>query len=128
MIDKPSTEKLKRFVEGELDADETERMLTYLAQDDEALDVVDELWQEISFASIDEDGQVPELDDATAQEVERLLFDRIHRTDLTGDVLRLSTQAASAVYWALLRPFVTRLAGSNDEIEELDNRRRRDGN
>lgn len=128
MISQPTSEELKRFVAGELDADDVGRILTYLAQDDDALEMVDELWQEISLTPPGNNDDVPVLDNATTQEVERLLFDRIHRSDLTGDVLRLGTQAASAVYWALLRPFVTRLAGTNDEIEELDNKRYRNDN
>ncbi len=123
MIRQPTSEELKRFVAGDLDTDATERILTYLSENDDAVETVDTLWQEINLTPSGGDSEVPELDDATAAKVEQQLFDRIHRTDLTGDVLRLGTQAASTVYWALLRPFVTRIAGTNDEIEKWDTMR-----
>ena len=48
-IRQPTSEELKRFVAGDLDTDATERILTYLSENDDALETVDTLWQEINL-------------------------------------------------------------------------------
>lgn len=109
---------LEQFVDGLLESEESETILHHLAQDEESLAVVDALWQERGFVQMEgqeADAAVPALDAETAGQIERKLIDRIQRTDLTGQVVQLGTQAAGLAYWALLRPMVARFSATNDD-------------
>jgi hypothetical protein len=111
MTYKPTREELLLFVNGELDSEASEEILIVLAEDDESLEMVDQLWKENNVITLSDETTVDNLDQAAADDLERKLTDKIHRSDLTSNVLRLGTQAAGMAYWALVRPLVNYVAG-----------------
>ncbi|MFQ5419971.1 MAG: zf-HC2 domain-containing protein [Anaerolineae bacterium] len=97
---------LRRLVDGRLHEKEQEQIMAHLAECGECVDKVDALWaaQPLGTAV----GETEPLDPATARRVEKKVVKRIHRSDLTGEMLRLLVQGFAGVAVALARPLVDR--------------------
>jgi hypothetical protein len=121
MSNKPTHDELLLFINGNLDSERSDEILVVLAEDDESLEIVEQLWQENGVISANLVTPDDDLDATAVAEVERKLIEHIHRSDLTGDVLRLGTQATGVAYWSLLRPFVSFITGKNAESDPESN-------
>jgi hypothetical protein len=90
---------IRRFVALQLDEEENEGVLGHITSCDTCLSLVDAQWEEDSQGggSARPEGQAS---------VERRLFENIHRTDLAGQIVRLSTRGTLSVFVALLGPFL----------------------
>ena len=124
MINKPKPlpeDLLRRFVAGELNEKENEKVMARLANDEASLEIVDALWNEQpSQTAVVE---LPDLEPERAQRVRRRLIHKIHRSDLTKNVFTLGTHGFTSVAVSLLRPLLDRKGR-----ETRRNRRRRRGN
>ncbi len=109
-MNKINQEQLKRFVNGQLDAAKTEEVLNLLATSDEALDIVDRLWNEQPVQL-----NAKDIDPQTAKKIEKRLMRQINRSNLGGTVVKMSIQGFAEVLLALVRPFVpkTHLTNKN---------------
>ncbi len=108
-----SQETLRRFVAGKLNPNETDAVIRHLPEDDEALDFVDDLWKEQNDWHTG-DAPVTPLTPQTAQLVEKKVVTRIHRSDLSGHILRMGTLGFGKVIMALIRP----LSGIKQQNEQ----------
>ncbi len=95
---------LEDFVAGRLSARETAQVLAELADDDEALAVVDALWAERPAGSLEL--PTPDLTPEQARQIERGLFRRLHRSDFGGKAIMLATEGFFGVLLAMLRPLM----------------------
>ena len=115
----PSPDELRRFLRGELEADEARDLQLRLAESDEALDLAEGIWAEESPLVAD-DG--PRLNERRSDRIERRLFGRVHRTQLAEDVAGLGGGAFLHVVLGLLRA-VFSLFGASDKAENSKPRR-----
>ena len=101
---------LSSFVAGQLGKSETNQVMTHLAECEECLVRVDDLWARQPTGAAIAVG----LDDRTAIRMERHLISRIHRSNLAETILSLGTEGFMSVAMTLLRPFL----GSNSQRSE----------
>jgi hypothetical protein len=98
----PTSQTLADLVAGHLSGARAEAVITHLSECESCLVLADRLWDEhlteLAGATI------PDLDPQAAEQVERGLWRRVHRSDLGGDTVRLSTRLLLSVWVALLRP------------------------
>ena len=97
-------ERLEHFVSGRLTDHESDQVMAHLAECDVCLSSTDELWasQPVGEAV----SYIVDLDADTATRVERKLVRKIHRSNMTGSVVRLGTQGFLSVMLGLLRPLM----------------------
>ena len=103
-MSKLSPELLKKFVAGQLTDAEMEEVLIHLSEDEESLNNIEDLWQSepmaqaVSIAS--------EIDPKSATRIKRKVIKRIHRSDLSGQVVQLGVRGFMDVTMAMLRPLL----------------------
>ncbi len=97
-------ETVTRLVDGRLNKREQEQVMAHLAECDACVEKVDALWAARPLAAAV--SQTEELDPAIARRVERKVVKRIHRSDLTAEILRLLVQGFAGVAVALARPLM----------------------
>lgn len=102
--------RLQALVEGQLTAEEADELLNTISESDEWLQTADALWAE-NMARLED---VPALPYAQASELEKRISNRIHRTDLTGQIMRFGMHGFALVAVALLRPFLNRSAATKN--------------
>ncbi len=97
-------QNLLAFVNGQLSETETTTILSHLAQCDQCLATVDQLWAEhpVGLAS----RAVPELDPIAAKRLENRLVKRIHRSDLGGRVVWLGTVGLMNTHLVMFGPML----------------------
>ena len=108
MSDNPkplSKELLRKFVAGELDEAQSEAILSRLAEDEAALELVDALWEEQEQETAVP--KQPTLKPEQASQVHRRLMHQIHRADLATNVVKMGTQGFGSVAVSLLRPLLS---------------------
>ena len=115
-----SRDLLRKFVAGELDETENDRVMTRLAEDDSSLEMMDALWDEQTLYA--PDAALPHLDPEQAKRIRRRLLHHIHRANLTKNVLRLGTQGFGSVAMSLIRPLLS------TKNQSRRNKRRRKSN
>ncbi|MCB0033438.1 MAG: hypothetical protein KDE51_05445 [Anaerolineales bacterium] len=93
---------IQKMVTGELDEQETEELLTIIDASDEHLETADALWTE-HWSLLNGDA---ELEPARAEQLEQRLKERIERSDLSGQIVRMGTQGFAQVALAFLRPLL----------------------
>lgn len=95
---------LEAFIAGQLSAEENDRILSHLPECDRCLADVDLLWTQ----QLDDEprSQIPELESEIAERVEGMILDRIRRTDLVGQIVKLGTLGLFMSWQALVRPLV----------------------
>jgi anti-sigma factor RsiW len=97
-------QQLEQFVKGQMNETESEQVMSHLGQCDHCLALTDELWNEqpVSRAM----SEIVDLDDRTAERMQRKVTSQIHRSNLSGNMIRLGTQGFLSVALGLLRPLV----------------------
>jgi anti-sigma factor RsiW len=95
---------LDQFVAGTLSEDQNTAILMHLAVCDKCADDVEAMWEEHYLYSTT--NSPPILEEKTAKRLEKSVLQRVHRSELGGELVRLSTRGALAVFTALLRPLV----------------------
>lgn len=97
-------DNLRAFVNGQLNEAETDIILNHLAECDQCLRIVDQLWAEyptdLAYKAI------PELDPITAKRLEKRLVKQIHRSDLSGRMVWLGTAGLMNTHLTILGPMV----------------------
>jgi len=104
------------LVDGRLNQSEQEQAMAHLAECDACVGKADALWAARPLAAAVR--QTEELDPAVARRVERKVVKRIHRADLTGEILRLLVQGFAGVAVALVRPLMGHK--TSDFLEKSD--------
>jgi hypothetical protein len=99
-----TSQELRELIAGRMETVESARLLAHIEQCDHCLAQADELWSQQPVAAVVADWV--ELDAPTAQRLERQLVRKIHRSNLSADMLRLGTQGFLSVAVSLLRPIV----------------------
>lgn len=94
---------IQKMVAGELDEQETEELLTIIEESDEHLETADALWTE-HWSLLNGDA---DLEPDRAKLLERRIKERIERSDLSGQIVRMGTQGFAQVALAFLRPLLT---------------------
>lgn len=110
------TEQLKKFVDGQLDATETEKVLNLLANSDEALEHVDRLW-DAQYTQLSAKNITPQ----TAKKIEGRLMRQINRSNLGAAVAKMGIQGFAEVLLALVRPFIPKSHSTKEKEKEMDN-------
>ena len=108
---------LDDFVAGKLSEADTEAVMAYLSENEEALAYVDDLWQrELVLAT----AVAPSLDVQTANRIERQLIRRIHQSNLVGMITRLGIVGFGEVVKAILIPIIHKLLNLQREDSAYD--------
>ena len=97
---------LDDFVAGSLSEADTEVVMSYLSENEEALAYVDDLWQREFVLTT---AVAPSLDVQTANRIERQLIRRIHQSNLVGMIIRLGIVGFGKVVNAILKPIAYNL-------------------
>lgn len=92
---------VQKMMTGQLNEQETEQLLELIEQSDENLETADAVWAE-HLATLN---NAPALKSQDTQRLAQLLARRIHRSDLSGQIVKIGTQGFTQVALALLRPF-----------------------
>ncbi len=108
-----SQERLEQFVTGLLSEAEAEDVMSHLAECEQCLSLTDTLWTSQPVGRTLSESV--DLDVTTAERLERRLVSRIHRSNLSGAVVRLGTQGFMSVALGLLRPLIVTRRRSNLE-------------
>lgn len=98
-------ETLQKFVAGELPVEDEERILAILAEDEETLAIVDELWTQEQHLS----ESIPnrrDIESERAQRIEKHIIKSIHRSNLALNVATFGTKGFLTVAMSLLKPLV----------------------
>ena len=99
-------DNLEKFIQGRLSESENRTVLDYLAKNEAALDIVDQLWAQNQGHLLEEALTVPELENTDIQRVERQLIHRLRRSDLGGKALWLGTAGLMKTIMALMIPIL----------------------
>ncbi|MCA9970221.1 MAG: zf-HC2 domain-containing protein [Anaerolineales bacterium] len=97
-----SPHTMRQYVAGQLPDDETEHVVSHLADCERCLEAVDALWAAQPGSS----APAPRLSEQAAARLERRLVRQIQRTNLAGTILSLGTAGFAEVARALIRPLL----------------------
>ncbi len=92
---------LQRFVRGELDESESHEVIDVLAEHDQWLFFFDQLWLQQPVKS----AVAHAPDGAATINLQNKLFDRLHRTNMSGTIFKLGTRGFFEAALGLIRPF-----------------------
>ena len=98
----PDSQTLGDLARGLLTGPEADAVIAHLSECESCLALADRLWDE-HLAEI-AGAAIPDLDPEAAEQVEYGLWRRLRRSDLGGEMVRLSTDLLLSVWMALLRP------------------------
>ncbi|MCP5097547.1 MAG: hypothetical protein GY943_18530 [Chloroflexi bacterium] len=97
---------LQQFISGELSEAEADEVVEMLTSNEQKMDMLDQLWD--AQPEEPSGGTRPDLDKETAKRLEYSLVQQIHRSKITGAVLKMGTRGFASVAMGLLRPFARR--------------------
>lgn len=100
------TALLRRFIRGELDEEESNEVIEVLANHDQCIALLDQLWiqQPVGQAL----AATPDLDNEVAIRLENKLVRQIHRSNMARTVFKMGTQGFFSVALGLIRPLTQR--------------------
>jgi hypothetical protein len=98
----PNSQTLADLAAGLLTGAKADVVIAHLSECEPCLALADRLWDE-HLAEI-ASAAIPDLDPEAAEQVEHGLRRRLRRSDLGGDMVRLSTRLLLSVWVALLQP------------------------
>jgi hypothetical protein len=98
----PDPRTLAYLAAGHLTGAKFDVVIAHLLECEPCLAMADRLWDE-HLAEI-ADADIPDLDPEVAEQVEQGLWRRLRRSDLGGEMVRLSTSLLLSVCVALLQP------------------------
>ncbi len=101
----PELSDLERLAAGDLTDAESERYLRHLARCESCLEIAETAWTGLGALTTGEEERRP-LGQATADDIERRLFHRIHVAGTGTQLAWLATDGFVRVLVVLLRPFV----------------------
>ncbi len=104
MTEHPPLDRLRSLLAGELGEGQKEALVEHLTGCENCFQTVEALWRdEEPLAAID---ARPDLDDDTAERLERRLLSRIHLASFGNSLAWLTTEGFLRVVLGLLRPFL----------------------
>jgi hypothetical protein len=106
LTEHPSSQTLADLAAGRLKGARSGEVIAHLSECESCLALADRLWDE-HLAEI-AGAAIPELGPEAAQQVEHELRNRVRRSDLGGETVRLGTRLLLSVWLALLRPMFGR--------------------
>ncbi|MFC2037794.1 hypothetical protein ACFLYD_07510 [Chloroflexota bacterium] len=104
LIKHPDPRTLADLAAGHLTGAKADVVIAHLSECEPCLALADRLWDE-HLAEI-AGAAIPDLDPEAAEQVEYGLWRRLRRSDLGGEMVRLSTRLLLSVWVALLQPLL----------------------
>ncbi|MCL4868787.1 MAG: zf-HC2 domain-containing protein [Anaerolineae bacterium] len=105
---------LESYVAGTLSEAEIEQVLAHLETCDHCLAITERLWETTplpgGLAALPSEPVDPEP--VRVQRIEQRVINQIHRSEVAGRALWLGTEGFAQVSFALLRPLLEKLSGS----------------